>query len=82
MMPSPATEIAIFPVLVGANLEDPNSPTGKVWHSVLDTVSSQEGFQRAYFGREVEDQSMVQLLIGKLQMCIFHPLEHCSFLAM
>ena len=62
---APATEIAILPLFAGATIEEPDSPPGKVWQSTLDTVSAQDGFQRAYYGREVENQSVVQLLIGE-----------------
>ena len=61
----PATEIATLPLIAGATIEDPDSSAGKVWQSTLDTVSAQDGFQRAYYGREVENQSVVQLLIGE-----------------
>lgn len=44
----PATEIATIPLSAGADIKDPWSPAGKVWQSTLDTVSQQEGFQRAY----------------------------------
>ncbi|KAL2058849.1 hypothetical protein ABVK25_000141 [Lepraria finkii] len=40
-------------------------PAGKVWQSTLDTVSQQDGFQRAYYGREIENPSVVQLLVGE-----------------
>lgn len=64
-MAAPATEIATLPLSSGANIEDPSSAAAKVWQATLDTVSQQDGFQRAYYGREVENQSVVQLLIGK-----------------
>lgn len=63
---APATEIATLPLAAGATIEDPNSSAGKVWQSTLDTVSAQDGYQRAYYGREVENPSVVQLLVGKI----------------
>ena len=65
---APATEIATLPLITGATIEDPDSSAGKVWQSTLDTVSAQDGFQRAYYGREVENQSVVQLLIGEARV--------------
>lgn len=62
---APATEIATLPLFAGATIEDPDSPAGKVWQSTLDTVSAQDGFQRAYYGREVENQGVLQFLIGE-----------------
>lgn len=60
---APATELATLPLASGAAIEDPDSPAGKVWQSTLDTVSQQDGFQRAYWGREVENQSVLQLFV-------------------
>jgi len=62
-MPSNATEIATFAVLPGSNLEDPNSAPGTVWQEILTTVLDQEGAQRAYWGRQVEDPSMMHLFV-------------------
>ena len=45
---APATEIATIPLSAGADIEDPSSSAGKVWQSTLDTVSQQDGYQRAY----------------------------------
>ncbi len=64
-MSRPATEIAVLPLLAGATIEDPSSNAGKVWADTLSTVSQQDGFQRAYWGRRIESQSDLQLLIGK-----------------
>ncbi len=62
---TPATELATLPLASGATIEDADSSAGKVWQSTLDTVSQQDGFQRCYWGREVENQSVVQLFVGK-----------------
>ena len=62
---APATEIATIPLTAGSKIEDPESPAGKVWQSTIDTVSSQPGYQRLYYGREVENPSVVQLFVGK-----------------
>lgn len=61
---APATELATFPIASGAAVEDGDSAAGKVWQSTLDTVSQQDGFQRLYWGREVEDPSVLQLFVG------------------
>ncbi|KAI9877432.1 MAG: hypothetical protein M1830_003917 [Pleopsidium flavum] len=62
-MSFPATEIAILPLLPGSQIEDPSSNAGKVWTDTINTVSQQDGFQRAYWGRRIENPSEVQLLI-------------------
>lgn len=60
---TPATELATIPLVSGATIEDADSPAGKIWHTTLDTVSQQEGFQRCYWGREVENPSVLQLFV-------------------
>ena len=62
-MPSPATEVATIPLQPGAAIEDLDSSAGKVWAATLDTVSQQEGYQRSYFGREIESSNVIQLLV-------------------
>ena len=62
---APATELATIPLVSGATIEDADSPAGKIWQSTLGTVSQQEGYQRSYWGREVENPSVLQLFIGK-----------------
>ncbi len=66
---APATEIATIPLITGAAIEDPSSPAGKVMQATIDTVSQQDGFQRALWGREVENPSVLQLLIGPSYSC-------------
>ena len=65
---APATELATIPLTSGAEIEDPASPAGKVWQSALDTIAQQDGFQRAYWGREVENPSVLQLFVGTYLM--------------
>ena len=62
-MPPPATEVATIPLKAGAFIEDLDSPAGKIWSEMLETASQQEGYQRAYYGRELEDPRVVQLLV-------------------
>ena len=62
---APTTELATIPLASGADIEDPTSPAGKVWQSTLDTVSQQDGFQKVHWGREVENPSVLNFLVGK-----------------
>lgn len=62
---APATEIATLPLDAGANLEDPQSSSSKIWQSALDTISQQDGYQRLYWGRQVENPQIMMLLVGK-----------------
>ena len=61
---APATEIATLSVTAAASLEKEGSPSYNIWHELLNTIASQDGYQRAYWGRRIEDQSVVSLLIG------------------
>ena len=61
---APATEVARFALPAGTNIDDASTPAGKVWQSTVDTVKSQPGCQRVYYGRKVEAQNSVDLLIG------------------
>ena len=61
---APVTELATIPLTPGAQIEDPTSPAGQVWQSSISTISSQPGFQRAHWGRELENESVLQLFIG------------------
>lgn len=67
-MSSTATEIALIPLSSGANIEDLSSPLGEVWQSSLSTIAGQEGFQRLYWGRQVESSNVIDFFVGK-----FHP---------
>ena len=61
---APATEIATLPLVAGAQIEDPSSPAGTVWKSTIDTILAADGVQRAYWGRQVENPTVIDLLIG------------------
>lgn len=71
-MSLPATEIAAMTLKAGATIEDPSSSAAQVFQHMLKTISQQEGFRRVFWGRPIENESEVQLLIGK---CC--PTAHC-----
>lgn len=58
-----ATEIANLRLDAIANLEDPQSSSGAIWQSTMDTVSQQDGYQRLYWGRQVEDPHILTMLV-------------------
>jgi len=64
-MSLPATEIAVMTFKAGATVEDPSSSAAQAFQHMLKTISQQEGFQRVFWGRRVENESEVQLLVGK-----------------
>jgi len=57
------TEIAFIPLKAGVDVNDENNPGYQAWQDTLSTVSQQAGYQRAYYGPELEDPSTLQLLI-------------------
>ena len=63
MMSAPVTELATIPLKTGATIEDPDSSAGTIWSASLHTISQQQGYQRAFYGRELENLSLVQLFI-------------------
>ncbi|KAK5094249.1 hypothetical protein LTS08_008668 [Lithohypha guttulata] len=58
-----ATEIAIFPLQEGKYPDDANSTAGQVLRDTLNTLTEQPGFQRAYWGREVENPTTLRLFV-------------------
>jgi len=58
-----ATEIALLPLHKGKSPEDANSPSGQALKDCLDTLTEQEGFQRAYWGTELENLDLLHLYI-------------------
>ena len=58
-----ATEIAIFPLKEGKRPDDANSQPGQVLKDTLNTLTEQKGFQRAYWGREVENPDVFRLFV-------------------
>lgn len=58
-----ATEIAIFPLRAGKRPDDASSGPGQVLKDTLDTLTEQPGFQRAYWGREVENPDTFRLFV-------------------
>lgn len=63
----PTTEIAVFPLKAGANPGDPDSHAGKVTKSTFDTLRAVDGMQQIQFGMQVENPTMMQLMISKHQ---------------
>lgn len=60
---APVTELALIAMKAGVNPEDPNTPEGQVWQEALTTISGQEGCQRMYWGREIENRTNMRLFI-------------------
>lgn len=65
-MHSPVTEVATITFKPGADLSSPSTPASKAWSETLSTVSQQAGYQRAYWGHQLENPNIVLLLIGNI----------------
>ena len=63
ILPNMATEIFICPLKDGRVPDDANSIPGQVLKDTLSTLTDQEGFQRAYWGREVENPGTFRLFV-------------------
>lgn len=63
------TEIAFIALQPGATIEDKSSGAGKIWADTLKTVASQDGYQRSFYSRQVEDPTMLIWLIGTQSKC-------------
>ncbi|KAL9005680.1 MAG: hypothetical protein Q9188_001539 [Gyalolechia gomerana] len=62
-MARPVTEVAAIPLQPGVDIDDLDSPTGKVVSDTLGTLRQQEGYQRAYKGLRVESPNILQIYI-------------------
>jgi len=62
MASRPATELAFIGLKPDVDL-DPTAAGGQIWKEVLSVVASQEGYQRAYFGRQLEHPDILLLVI-------------------
>lgn len=77
-MADPVTEIATVPLRPNVTIGDVHSPAQEVsvaWKDFLTVVSAQEGFQRCYFGRQVESSHVLDLFIGKVTVTLIEAVE-------
>jgi hypothetical protein len=61
-MSDPATEIAYLPLK--ANLDLESGEAKSAWDSTLATIAKQPGFQTLFWGRQVENKDILQLVVG------------------
>jgi hypothetical protein len=63
-MTPPTTQLTLLPVHPDTTIEDPSSQAGESWNSILETIAAQPGHEHTYWGRRVEDPSIVHLYVG------------------
>jgi hypothetical protein len=61
-MSEAATEIVYFPLKPDINLEAGNDKA--VLEDTLNTIARQEGLQSLYWGRQIEKQDTIQMVIS------------------
>ena len=60
-----ATELVILALQSDSTTEDTSATAGQHMQKLLDTVSAPKGFQRQYYGRELEDPTLLVWTIGR-----------------
>jgi len=60
----PVTEVATLFLKAGTDVQDQSSPQSQIAQEAISTISSQQGFQRIYYGPVLEDASLLQFFIG------------------
>lgn len=60
-MARPVTELAFLSLAAGSNIEDATSPSGQIWKEFRDTFEAGETCQRIYWGRQVENPTVLQI---------------------
>lgn len=75
-MARPVTEIATMPLQPGVDINDLNTPVGKVISDVVATLKQQEGYQRMYRGYRVESPNILQVYIGTNE-CLSTSFRYC-----
>ncbi|KAI9868722.1 MAG: hypothetical protein M1813_004573 [Trichoglossum hirsutum] len=62
-MTTPVTQLTVLSLHPNTTVEDPSSEAGKIWTSTLETIAAQPGYKQTYWGRQVEDDSIIHLHI-------------------
>jgi len=62
-MPSPVTECATITLKPGIDLGTSGTDSAQAWNETLATVAKQAGYQRSYWGRQLENPNIVVWLI-------------------
>lgn len=64
-MESTVTQIHYLAIATDKRLGDFNTDAGKTWSKALDLLEALPSFRRLYWGRSPEDETRVQLHVGK-----------------
>ncbi|OCL07822.1 hypothetical protein AOQ84DRAFT_354782 [Glonium stellatum] len=62
MAKDPTTEVVVLPLLPGLDLGSGDAKA--LWESILKTISEQPGYQKMFWGRQVEHPDIAQLCIN------------------
>lgn len=64
-MSPPVSEVAIIPLVKGADPRDENSKAAKILHSVIQLASEQPGYQRMVWGLDEKDPTVLVVIVGE-----------------
>ncbi|KAF4770529.1 hypothetical protein HAV15_013149 [Penicillium sp. str.  len=62
-MSPPVSEVAIIPLVKGADPRDENSKAAKILHSVIQLASEQPGYQRMVWGLDEKDPTVLDVIV-------------------
>ncbi|KAI9770925.1 MAG: hypothetical protein M1840_002629 [Geoglossum simile] len=58
------TQLTTLSLKPDTSIEDPSTEAGRVWNSTLEIIAEQKGREHTFWGREVENSSVVHLHIN------------------
>lgn len=61
---APVIEVAFVPLAAGTDFENPSSPSRQIMKESAETLQQQDGYRRAFIGRQVENPSVAEMVIG------------------
>jgi hypothetical protein len=61
----PCTQINYLNISKDTIIENPKTAPGRLWTEAQDILQEYDGFIRSYWGRSPEDETKVQLHVGK-----------------
>jgi len=72
----PTTEIAVFPLDVGTDINDSSNETYKELQKSFDAVVQQPDLQQYYLGTQTEAPQNLEVIIGKLPIHSGHLIKY------
>lgn len=67
-MSPPVSEVAIIPLVKGADPRDENSEAAKILNSFIQLTIGQPGYQRMVWGLDEKDPSVLVMIVGESRL--------------